>query len=142
MQRLLFIARVVRVVLVLGLSGVPLANTFAQTPATVAPTAPQGKLYVVEIKTGPQWDANKPAHEQSKFREHSANLKAIRDQGRLVLGARYADKGLIVVESATEQEARALFEQDPSIAEGIFAYTIFEFNVFYSGTVNTRKRTP
>ena len=139
MQRLLFIARVV---VLLGLSSVPLANTLAQTPAGVATTPPQGKLYIVEIKTGPQWDANKPAHEQSKFREHSANLKAIRDQGKLVLGARYADKGLIIVESATEQEARALFEQDPSIAEGVFAYTIFEFNVFYSGTVSARKRTP
>lgn len=140
MQRLLFITRVV--VLLLGLNGLPLANALAQTPAAVTTTTPQAKLYAVELKTGPQWDANKPAHEQSKFREHSANLKAIRDQGRLVLGARYADKGLIIVESATEQEARALFEQDASIAEGVFAYTIFEFNVFYSGTLNARKRTP
>ena len=114
----------------------------AQTPTDSVAHTPANNLYVIELKTGPAWDASKPAHEQASFREHSANLKLLRDQGKLVLGARYADKGLIVVESPTEAEARAMFDQDASIAKGVFVYTLFEFNVFYGGTVATRKRKP
>ena len=113
--------------------------THAQTE-TVPAVA--NNLYVVEIKTGPAWDTTQPAHEQAHFREHSANLKSLRDQGKLVLGARYGDKGLIVIESPSETQARAMFDQDPSIAAQVFAYTLFEFNVFYGGSVVPKKRKP
>jgi hypothetical protein len=48
-----------------------------------------------------------PAHEQSWFREHSANLRRLREDGSLVLGARYADKGLVVLSAVSEDEAHA-----------------------------------
>ena len=79
--------------------GMMLAHaSFAQTPSVTSspsqspsqspsPSAPT-KLFAIEIKTGTSWDAAKPAHEQAFFREHSANLKKLRDQGSLVLGAR------------------------------------------------------
>jgi uncharacterized protein YciI len=117
--------------------------TFVYAQAATELEAPvQKNLYAVEIKTGPAWDASKATHEQIHFREHSANLKNLRDQGKLVLGARYGDRGLIVVESPTEAEARAMFDQDPSIAAKVFAYTLFDFNVFYGGSVAPKKRKP
>lgn len=99
-------------------------------------------LCAVEIKTGPAWDSTKPPHEQAYFREHSANLKTLRDQGSLVMGARYADKGLVVLQAATVQEAHALMQQDPAMQHRTFAYELHPFNVFYSGALSVRRRAP
>jgi hypothetical protein len=52
-----------------------------------------------------------------------------------VIGARYADVGLVVVTAATEADARKLFETDPSLAAGTFALDVHRFSVFYPGTV-------
>lgn len=97
-------------------------------------------LFAVEIKTGPAWDSTKTAQEQAYFREHSANLKMLRDQGSLVMGARYADKGLVVLQAATVQEAHALMQQDPAMQHRTFTYELHPFNVFYSGALNVRRR--
>ena len=105
-----------------------------------APPAAQSTLYAVEFKTGPGWDAAKPPGEQTHFREHSANLKRLRDQGSLVLGARYSDKGFIVLQAATADEAHAMIKQDPSVQARVFAYELHPFNVFYGGTVAPKPR--
>ena len=89
---------------------------------------------------GPKWDAARPAHEQALFREHSANLRRLRDTGSLVRGARYSDKGLVVLSAPSIAEARAMMDQDPSIAAGVFVYEVHPFNVFYPGTVQPRSR--
>lgn len=76
--------------------GVPAPHVMAQ-PATPASAAEADlKLYAVEIKIGPTWEPAKPPGEQAFFREHSAHLKRLRDAGHIVMGARYADKGLVV----------------------------------------------
>lgn len=113
---------------------------YAQSQVTTQENEPAGTLYAVEIKTGPAWDSSKPPHEQQYFREHSANLKRLRDQGSLVLGARYSDKGLIVLRASSEQEAHAMMQHDPSVQNRIFAYELHEFNVFYGGTVQPKRR--
>lgn len=114
----------------------------AQSPMPASPPEVTGILYAVEIKTGPAWDSAKPAHEQAHFREHSANLKRLRDQGSLVLGARYSDKGFVLLQAATEQEAHAMMQRDPSVQARVFAYELHEFKVFYAGTVQARPRRP
>lgn len=117
-----------------------LAN--AQAPASAPTSELQGYLYAVEIKTGPAWDSTKPPQEQPHFREHSANLKRLRDQGSLRLGARYADKGLVVLQAGSEQEAHAMMQADLSIQNRVFVYELHGFNVFYGGTVQARSRRP
>ena len=112
----------------------------AQEQAGVQAVERQANLYAVEIKTGPIWDKAKPANEQPYFREHSANLRKLRDQGSLVLGARYADKGLVVLQATSEQEARSMMDQDASIKNGVFAYEVYDFNVFYGGSVQSKQR--
>ena len=108
------------------------------TPANV--TEPAMNLYAIEIRVGAAWDSTKPPGEQAYFREHSANLKRLRDEGRLVLGARYSDKGLVVVRAASDQEAHAMMAEDPSIRAKVFAYELHTFNVFYGGTVQPAPR--
>ncbi len=97
-------------------------------------------LFAIEIKTGPAWDPEKPPRQQTLFAEHSANLKRLRDAGSLVMGARYSDKGLVVVAAPALEQARAMIEADPSIAAGTFSYELHPFNVFYPGTVQARPR--
>jgi uncharacterized protein YciI len=116
-------------VVAVSLAAVSLAQT--PPPATPAP------LYAAIFKTGPKWDAAKPPGEQAAFREHSANLAKLRAAGAIVMGARYAEIGLVVVTAANEAEARKLFDGDPSIAAGTFTLDVHRFSVFYPGQVGT-----
>ena len=119
-----------------------LGSAHAQTPSTeTKPSAVPANLFAVEFRTGPKWDAAKEAHEQAHFREHSANLKRLRDSGALLLGARYSDKGFVVLAAETEAQARALVDVDPSVQNHVFAYALHPFHVFYAGCVQAAKRS-
>jgi hypothetical protein len=110
----------------------------AQAPAPAPAPAPAAKpapLFAAIFRTGPKWDQAKPPGEQPFFREHSANLARLRQAGTIVMGARYADVGLIVVSAASEAEARKLFEGDPSVPNGTFQLDVHPFSVIYGGTV-------
>ena len=117
------------------------AQPASAAPAAAAASVPVQNLYAVEIKTGPNWDGDKPPPQQAYFREHSANLKKMRDQGSVVIGARYGDKGLVVVQAASAEEVHAMMKQDPSIQAKTFVYELHEFNVFYGGAVQPKKRS-
>ena len=109
--------------------------------AAVSPSPVQRQpLFGVEFRTGPAWDSTKPPHEQAFFKDHSSNLKRLRDAGHLLVGARYSDKGLIVLSAADETAARALVDADPSIANGVFVYAIHPFRVFYPGCLAAPER--
>lgn len=121
------------VVLVLLTSLLSPVATLAETPAVAG--VDNLPLFAVQIRVGPKWDTAKAPHEQALFREHSANLKRLRDAGYLVVGARYSDVGLIILAADSLASARAMIEADPSIAAGTFAYEIHPINVFYPGTL-------
>lgn len=112
----------------------------AQSAAAPAPARGELPLFAIEIKVGPKWDASKPPQDQLYFREHSANLRRLRESGNIVLGARYSDKGLVVVAAASAEEARQMMDGDPSIAAGTFVFEVHPFSVFYPGTVEARPR--
>ncbi|MEM8984168.1 MAG: YciI family protein [Pseudomonadota bacterium] len=95
----------------------------------------QKTLFAVEINVGPNWDDAKSPNQQAFFREHSANLKRLRDAGHIVLGARYADIGLIVFSATSAEEVRAFMADDPAMAAGTFKYDVHRFSVFYPGLV-------
>lgn len=126
---------------VLALSaGATSRSVVAQTPgASTPPAAAESPLFAVEIRTGPKWDSSRKPQEQPHFREHSANLKRLRDEGHLLVGARYSDKGLLVMAAATEAEVRAQMDVDPSIQSQVFAYDIHPFRVFYPGCIGAPK---
>ena len=126
----------IALLLATALAGPGLAQP-ASAPAVSASELP---LFVIEIKIGPKWDVSKQPQEQLFFREHSANLRRLREAGSLVLGARYSDKGLVIVAAATLADARGMMDADPSIAAGTFAIEVHQFSVFYSGSVQARPR--
>jgi uncharacterized protein YciI len=113
------------------------SNAQAQQTTAVEPNLP---LFAVEIKVGSKWDQSKPPLEQQYFREHSANMKRLRDSGNLIMGARYADRGLVILAAQSEEEARAMLDADPSIKAEVFKYELHDFSVCYSGTVYQRQR--
>lgn len=114
--------------------------TGAQRAAAQSPQREGARLFAVEFRTGPGWDTSKKPNEQLHFREHSANLKRMREQGGLLIGARYSDKGFLVVAAESETNVRALVDADPSIQAQVFAYDVYPFHVFYAGCVETAKR--
>lgn len=98
--------------------------------------SPQKKtLFVAIFSLGPTWQKHKPAHEQAHFKEHSANLQRLRAEKKILLGARYADKGMIILSAADEPEARAWLESDPMIVNSVFTLELYPFQPFYYGSI-------
>ncbi|MGH7599069.1 MAG: YciI family protein [bacterium] len=93
-------------------------------------------LFIAIFSLGPSWQADKPAHEQAYFKEHSANLKKLRTEKKILVGARYSDKGMIIIAAANEQEARAMLEHDPMVANKVFNLELHQFNPFYKGCID------
>jgi uncharacterized protein YciI len=106
-------------------------------PASPQPPLPAAaaQLYAIEIRIGPEWDSARSPDQQAFFREHSANLRRLRDSGRLVFGARYGEVGLVVLSATSLEDARAMMDADPAMQAGVFTYEAHVFNVFYPGTV-------
>lgn len=132
---------ILRVLASIAISIVLTNATFAQDP-TEADAPKDLPLFAVEITIGANWDSDKPPQDQQFFREHSANLKQLRDSGSLVMGARYAETGLIILAAPDEASARAMMDQDQAMQAEVFKYQIHPFNVFYGGTVQPRARRP
>lgn len=97
-------------------------------------------LFAVELTRGPAWDAAKPANEQPGFSEHSANIRRLTDTQALVIGARYGDKGLLVVTAADEADARRQFSADPMVAKNVFRADVYPFSTFKHGCTDGRRQ--
>ena len=112
-------------------------------PATAQSAQPPAaeSLFAIHFTTGAAWDAAKPPPEQKFFKEHSANLQRLRREGRLLIGARYADKGLIVVRAADETAVRRLLAGDPSLEAGVFSAQIDRFQPFMHGSTHSLQTT-
>jgi len=121
--------------------GVCALESVAQSETTTAADADL-KLFAVEVTTGPGWDDSKAPNEQAFFKEHSANLKRLRGEGHIIMGARYSDKGLLIFSALSMDDVRAMMDQDPSMTAGTFVYAVHAFNVFYPGLVQTASNRP
>lgn len=108
------------------------------TPAQRDTSTAKKMLFIAIFSLGPSWQADKPAHEQAYFKEHSTNLKKLRTEKKILVGARYSDKGMIIIAAANEQEARAMLERDPMVANKVFNLEIYPFNPFYKGSVDSQ----
>jgi len=72
-------------------------------------------FYVVVRRSGPEWDASRPLEEQSGWGAHAEFMDGLVDSGFVVLGGPLADEQrvILVVEAASEEEARATLARDP-----------------------------
>lgn len=99
-------------------------------------------LYLVEFTLGPNWAVDTPPQEQNGFADHSANLARMRKAGLVLFGARYGDKGVVLLKVPDEATARQALAEDPTIAAGVFNAAIHEFRPFYTGEVPASGHTP
>lgn len=113
-----------------------------ESPATPTPASAQtlatGALFIVHFTIGENWDKDKPANEQKYFKHHSENLRALRTGNKLLLGARYADKGMIILKATDEVEARKLIEQDSTVVHRVFTFELHPFKPFYDGCIESK----
>lgn len=132
--------RIAAPLLILALAASVACPAHAQTAPAPPPSQAGLPLFAIEIRTGPTWDASKPPQEQIGFKEHSANLRRLRENGSLLLGARYSDKGLIVVAAPSIDEARGMMDADPAMSAGTFVFEVHPFSAFYPGTIPDPRR--
>ena len=92
-------------------------------------------LYIVTYTTGPTWDSSKAPGDQFFFKEHSQHLSSLRKDGVITMGARYADKGIIVIKAKSYSHAQEIVTSDEAIANQLFNTDIQKLNVFYPGCV-------
>lgn len=107
-----------------------LAMTGTANAQSPQPAATQ-QQFVVHFSLGPAWDTEKPPQEQTGFAEHSANMQRLRAEGMILLGARYADLGMLIIQADSFASAEAVIAQDPAVTHRIFHYTIEPVSIFY-----------
>ncbi len=96
-------------------------------------------LYIVTYTTGSLWDKTKSPVEQQYFKEHSAFMGKIRKDGITKFGARYADKGIIVISASSLKAAQEIILSDNAITNKLFDADIQKLNVFFDGCVEKSK---
>jgi uncharacterized protein YciI len=71
--------------------------------------------FVVQRRSGPQWDPARPMEEQSQWVEHAAFMDSLVERGFVLLGGPLADEQRVVlaVEADSEDEVRTTLAGDP-----------------------------
>lgn len=72
-------------------------------------------FFVVERRSGPEWNPSLPLEEQSGWDAHAAFMDALVDTGFVLLGGPLADEHrvILVVEAETEHDVQATLDHDP-----------------------------
>ena len=72
-------------------------------------------FFVVERRSGPEWDSSRPMEEQSGWEAHAAFMDGLVEAGFVVLGGPLADEHRVVlaIEAASEDDVRATLARDP-----------------------------
>jgi uncharacterized protein YciI len=88
----------------------------------LAQNQPSPKQYVVLLKRGPKWVADKPAGEQA-LGNHGRYLQGQMTKGALQLAGPFLDDsgGLVLYNAKDEADVRAIAEHDPGVVNGILA---------------------
>jgi hypothetical protein len=96
-------------------------------------------LYIVTYTTGPLWDPVKNPGEQNFFKEHSSRLGQLRKDGVIKFGARYGDKGSIVIIAPNSEKAKQIISADAAIINKLFIADIQKLSIFYEGCLERLK---
>ena len=72
-------------------------------------------FFVVNRRSGPQWDSSRALEEQSDWPAHAAFMDGLVDAGFIVLGGPLADEHrvVLVIEAESEDAVRATLARDP-----------------------------
>lgn len=95
--------------------------------------ADSSSYFVVTYTTGSAWNAEKSAQDQLYFKEHSAHLVKLRKEKIIVAGARYGEKGMIIIRTGSMRSAMASIFSDVALKNNLFVAQIEPLQVFYPG---------
>lgn len=95
---------------------------------------PEKKQYIYFLRLIPRLlsDDNWTEADNAIVGRHFARLQVLLGEGRLVLAGRTQDeapRGIVILETGTEEEARELMESDPAVAEGVMTAELFPYRV-------------
>ena len=82
---------------------------------------------------------SKSPQEQPYFREHSARLGQLRKDGVIRFGARYGEKGMIVIGASTFSNAKEIVLNDHAVINKLFSADIQKLSIFYDGCLERKK---
>lgn len=89
--------------------------------------------YLGLIVKGPNWTKEKSPALTRMMEGHMANINAMAATGKLIAAGPVTDdgnlRGIFIFDTASAEEARALAEQDPTIASGHFALEVHPWMV-------------
>jgi uncharacterized protein YciI len=118
------------------------ALAIAATPAaaqsdnafTTAP--PRSLQFVIVLRPAPRLvePANWTPEDERVVAEHFMRLQRLRDSGQVLLAGRTLNDdagqfGLVIVEVASEPEAREIMEGDPAVKAGVMSGELFPYSV-------------
>jgi uncharacterized protein YciI len=91
-------------------------------------------LYLLRLIPSLVNPENWTPREEEIVQRHFAKLQDLLLEGKLLLAGKTAgidEKtfGIVILEADSEEEARALMESDPSVAEGIMTAELFPYRV-------------
>jgi uncharacterized protein YciI len=99
----------------------------AQTPAEAKPAPPpaMAKVYLVLLKKGPAWTAEKTEATKAIQAGHMANMERLWKERKLIVAGPGGDdgdmRGVFVFDTDSLDEAKALAASDPAIKAGRLA---------------------
>jgi uncharacterized protein YciI/ketosteroid isomerase-like protein len=94
----------------------------AASPAPAPPKPDMGKFYLVLLKKGPAWTAERNEHTRAIQEGHMANIGAMWKAKKLVVAGPMGDdgdtRGVFLFDTPTREEALALTANDPAVKAG------------------------
>ena len=97
----------------------------------------QDSLFAMVYTTGKNWDGTKKTYEQAYFKVHSKHLQKLREEGKIVMGGRYDDKGFMLLKAKNYTDAILITQRDSAILYSTFQVSVHPFESFYPGYVGT-----
>lgn len=121
-------------------AGTLLGAGVSRSGTTSALSAQQAvdSLWAVRFTTGPGWQAEIAPGAQVGFASHSRNLTRLRNEGRILMGGRYGEVGLILIRAASAAEVHTMLAPDSSVAAGVFKADVSAWRTIYDGAVPRR----
>ncbi|MFD2099980.1 YciI family protein [Flagellimonas iocasae] len=96
-------------------------------------SAEEKSHFVALYTVGSLWDMDKAPNDQAYFKEHSAFLSKLRKENTIVMGARYSDTGMIVLQATDLDSAKNILFEDVALQNQLFNVEVHPFSVFYKG---------
>ena len=103
----------------------------ASPPVAPAATPQMATYYVVFLRRGPAWTAERTPEVLAVSEGHMANIRALADAGKLVIAGPFLEQsgqgalaGLFILRVGSLEEARATTETDPAVKARRFTYEI------------------